>query len=128
MPHENYQDDDAEMAIVGILNLQVIVAPEGDSWIAQAIELDYVAAGDNPEDAKQRFESGLCETIQENFKIYGHLNNMLESRAPAEHWWDLVKSTGQTRWRYNQVSLHTFVSPKPFFPFGEIKYLISEAA
>lgn len=121
------QLSDTAMALVGILNLQVVLAPDGDSWIAQAIEFDYAAAGDSPEDVKRRFQDGLVATIQEHFNIFGGPENLLETRPPADFWLDLVKSSGQ-KWRYTQVSLHEFVPAPHLFPFGKISYLIPEQA
>ena len=127
MPHDELAElADAKMAVVGIFSLQVVLAPEGDSWIAQAIELDYAAAGDSQEDVRRRFEDGLCATIQEHFKIFGDLDNFLQRRPPTEDWLELLKQKAEAQW-YSQVSVHRFVPPKQFFPFGEIKYYIPRA-
>ena len=50
--------------LVNVPNLQVVVAPEGDFWVAQALEIDYAAAGDSPDDAVTRFEAGLESTLK----------------------------------------------------------------
>lgn len=124
MPNEL---SETAMALVGILNLQVVLAPDGDAWIAQAIEFDYAAAGNDQEDVKKRFEDGLRATIQEHFNIFGGLENLLGSRPPTAFWLELVKSKGQSGWRFSQVSFHEFAPPNNYiFPFGEIKYFIPE--
>lgn len=115
--------DDTMMALVGILNLQVILAPEGNSWIAQAIEFDYAAGGDSVEDVKQRFEDGLHATIQEHFNMHGNLHHLLNSRAPSELWLDLLQAQSLQSERYSQVSLHRFVPPD-YFPFKGIQYFV----
>lgn len=109
-------------AIVGILSLQVILAPEDGCWIAQAVELDYSAAGDSQEDAKQRFEAGLCATIQEHFKRFGNLRRLLVP-APTEDWLGLVDTEAQSQWSI-LVSTHRFVPPN-LFPFKGITYLMA---
>lgn len=112
-------------ALVGIFNLQVILAPDGDSWIAQALELDYAAAGDNLEDAKRHFESGLLATLQEHFRIFGDLDKFLERKPARENLLSLMKIKAKAEY-YSQVSMHEYELPPEFgdvqFPFANIRY------
>ncbi len=112
-------------AIVKILGLQVVLAKQGKDWVAQGIELDYVAAGASQADVKKRFEDGLKETIQAHLDKFGHLKNFVAS-APAEVWMDLLKSKPESQ-RYTSVSIHNFTPPgEADFPFGSIQYLVPE--
>jgi hypothetical protein len=108
--------------VVGVLGLQVIIAPDGNQWVAQAIQIDYAAGGDSEEDAKLRFEMGLEATIHEHLKMFGHLDNLLVP-APAELWRPLFKK--KSLQRYNQVSVHHY-SPLTEscdqFPFGGLEF------
>lgn len=108
--------------VVGILNLQVILSEEGpNSWIAQAIEIDYAAGGTSQEDVKKRFEQGLCETLQANFQLLGNGEKFLHSKAPAADWLDLLR---QPSLKFSQVSAYSFIPPPnaEAFPFGKITY------
>jgi len=117
----------ASTAIVGVLNLQVILAQQGDFWVAQGVEIDYAAGGTTLEDVQKRFEGGLGQTIQEHLRLYGHLDRFLVS-APSEAWLDLVKDQEHSRWRYTQLSVHNFVPPEAegMLPFKGIEYVIAE--
>jgi predicted RNase H-like HicB family nuclease len=106
-------------AVVGILDLQVILAKEDGYWIAQAIELDYAAYGDTEDEAKRNFENGLRLTIQDHFDEFGDLDNMIRRQAPPELWRDLAIKGGSKGRMYSQVSIHPIDLP---IPFGQIKY------
>ncbi len=112
--------DESQKALVAILNLQVILAPDGGQWTAQAIEIDYAAGGTSEEDAKSRFESGLCATIHEHLARFGSLEHLL-TPAPQELWVDLASPQ-----RFSQLSFHRFTPQHLEFsalPFGGIAYL-----
>jgi hypothetical protein len=113
-----------QTAMVRIVGLQVVLAKQGKDWIAQGIELDYVAAGTSQGDVKKRFEDGLTETIQAHLDKFGHLKNLVAS-TPAEVWMDLLKSNPKSQ-TYTSVSIHTFTPPVSDFPFGSIRYLVPE--
>jgi len=126
VPHQKVDSNETLTALVGILNLQVILAPEGDTWIAQAIEFDYAAGGSSEEDVKQRFEDGLYATIQEHFRMFGHLDNLLDTKPPIEVWVDLVKAKELQAERFSQISIHRFMPPD-YFPFKQIRYFIPKS-
>ena len=46
--------------VVGIGNLRVAIETDGKFWTAQGLEIDYIAQGDDLEDAKKQFEDGLA--------------------------------------------------------------------
>ena len=87
----------AKTAIIGILGLQVVLAKQDSSWVAQGIELDYAAAGTSLDDVKKRFEDGLCETIQEHLDHFGNLDHLMVE-AKAAVWLDLLHSQPQSQY------------------------------
>jgi hypothetical protein len=102
---------------VGIWNLHVLVTNDDGSWFAQAAEIDYAAEGDSLNDVKQRFEEGLCATIHQHLKVYGHLDHMIQP-APREVWQELLKATAPTmQQEYSQVSFH-------LLRFTQVEYTI----
>ena len=111
-------------AIVKILNLQVILAKEGDSWVAQGIELDYAAAGTSQEDVKKSFQDGLYETIQAHLSRFGDLQQLIAKSADSAVWLGLVQNEPKSQ-RYSAVSVHEFNPPNSSgFPYGSIRFLI----
>lgn len=109
------------------LNLQVILAPEAGMWIAQAIEIDYAAAGESLDDAKERFEDGLAGTISENLKRFGNLDSLL-GPAPPKPWHELWKQNGKRLSSLSKTTLDDFAARSQlgdvtqFFPFDKIAY------
>jgi hypothetical protein len=68
--------------IVAIGDLHVLLVPDGDSWIAQGIEIDYIAQGDTPEQAKEYFEHGFTKTIALYLKDDGDITGFLRWAPP----------------------------------------------
>ena len=106
-------------ATVGILDLQVVLAKDGDGWVAQGIELDYAACGSSKEDVKARFERGLGATIQAHLNHFGDIDRLIVPAAPP--WTQLLPAADQMR--YSHVSHHRFFPPVSF-PFGKIVYMV----
>lgn len=75
--------------LVGILNLHVVVVPDGNLWFAQGLEIDYASQGSSPKEARKQFTQGLYATIHEHLRIYGDIRNVLKA-APPVVWNDLV--------------------------------------
>ena len=114
--------------IVGIGDLRVVVAQEGNHWYAQGLEIDYVAQGPSIEDARENFETGLAATLHENLRILGTIQPMLVP-APVEVWKERF-SPGSGAKRYTHISvcrirsLDRLESALPHrLPFQAIKYL-----
>lgn len=107
-------------AIVGITNLHVILAQDGDGWIAQGIELDYAAGGESKEDVKARFEQGLIRSIQLHLDEFGDLDR-LNVPADISVWATLLPAHGTML--FNSVTFHEYEPPEAF-PFREISYMI----
>ena len=107
---------------VGIWNLHVIVTHDDGSWFAQAAEIDYAAQGESLDDVKTRFQDGLCATIHEHLKVYGHIDHFIQP-APADVWKEVLKAEPDHH-EYSQVSFHMV----PSLPFKGIEYILPKAA
>ena len=70
--------------------LQVVLAPDGDGWSAQAIEVDYAACGNNEADARNRFLTGLEATANLHIARHNNLSRLLKPTA-TEVWTSLLK-------------------------------------
>ena len=103
--HERH---DEKNAAASATTLQVIVAADGDGWVAQGIEIDYAAGGDNPADAMNRFAVGLEATAQASLSNHGNLTAFLRP-TKIEDWLPLIitsaAKTGEFRIRPKQVNL-----------------------
>lgn len=110
--------------IVGFGNLRVAIVPDGKYWIAQCLEIDYIAQGNSVADAKLQFENGLEATIQQHLRIFGNIQGMLVP-APPEVWKDAMNSKCLRR-RFSQISEHQVAIES--LPFQGIDYLEYSAA
>ncbi len=108
--------------VVGIGNLRVMLFNDDGSWFAQGLEIDYFAQGDSMEDARERFESGLCATFSEHLKTHGTIEGALRV-APQEVWQDLYANPALRS--YSKVSFH---APQFSNVFSGIQYLLENAA
>jgi hypothetical protein len=122
------KDSDGEHHAVAIWDLHVYIAPDGDGWFAQGLEIDYGVQGDSVEEAKRNFETGLERTIDVHLKVDGDINNLLVF-APQEIIQEALRNrlNGSIK-TYWQVSLHDIGSKTSSLPFDGISYLIAEAA
>ena len=125
-------EDGSRLVLLG--NLRVVLYQEDDQWIAQGLEIDYAAQGDDFESAKYEFQRGLSATLQENFRVFGHIASVLRP-APSEMWQRVLTPGAQLR-RHGQVSMRRperlaparhrkdIELPAAFpFPFSAIDYL-----
>lgn len=121
--HEASGPGKAVAAVVGIEDLRVVISNDEDCWVAQAIELDYCAAGESEIDVQERFEHGLRATIQCHLERYGDLKRFLKA-APLENWVDLLAEDGSSEQSFTQVSFHIFTRPtaQTKFPFRRIAF------
>lgn len=117
----------AEPAVVGIFDLQVLIARDGDdSWVAQGVEIDYAVCGMSLDDVRKRFELGLGKMIQAHFSHFGNLDRLLQP-APTDDWTSLMRSQPRAQeWLHTSVSVHEFVDAQRVndIPFARIKYAI----
>ena len=109
------------VALVGLFDLQVLIAPENDGWIAQGLEIDYAVGGASVEDAQTRFEEGLLATVHAHLEAFGDLSRFVRP-APLNMFRKLSGSAQE--WKYTCVSLHRLCLPDPdLFPFGHMRFV-----
>jgi hypothetical protein len=119
--------------VVEVKNLRVIIVKDDDVWFGQGLEIDYAVQGSSPSDVKKKFERGLCATIHENLKAFGHIENMLRL-APQDVWNDLFYNPSRKLAEYSSVSLHALSdkldtrNPQINLPFNEIRFAESQPA
>jgi hypothetical protein len=114
---------DADKHTVGILNLDVAIVPDGKSWYAQALQIDYGVQGVSMEDAKSQFEDGLRATIHHNIQMYGTISPLLKF-VPEEVWMELLQTAKSEHKTYSTVSFHEVMPDMLLadFPYETITY------
>lgn len=122
--------EDGEHHAVAILNLHVLIVPDGKFWFAQGLEVDYAVQGENIEDVKQQFQTGFKATIHEHLKMFGNIDKMLKV-APSEVWHEYL-TTPKAQNIYTHASIHE-VLPEPQLiasqlQFEQIEYIVPKAA
>lgn len=70
-------------AVGAELNVLIYQGLDG-GFIAQGIEIDYVASGNTEEEVRDRFADGFCRTILAYLKRERPLDGLFKSQAPAE--------------------------------------------
>lgn len=61
----------------GKIPLTVILTTGNNCWVAQGVQIDYVAYGETIDEAKINFEKGLMRTFEECSKSHGAINKFL---------------------------------------------------
>jgi len=117
--------DDGSKELVGIGNVRVIIVPDGNSFFAQGLEIDYAAQGSTVARTKENFEKGFRATIQQHLEIYGNLKHFLVP-APLPVWQEMLPETAAEHNRYSHVSVHKIEVAA--LPYDGIRYLVAEAA
>lgn len=110
--------------IVGIGHLRVLLVAEGEHWHAQGLEIDYMAQGSTIDEAKVNFETGFLVTIEENLRVHGSIEPLLNV-APPEVWKDLLDPSARLK-IFNQLTVHErddMAGFKGLLPFQAINYL-----
>lgn len=103
----------------GGLTLQVIVAEDGGAYSAQALELDYAAAGDSVDDAVARFRAGLRATLKA-----GADPDKLQRNALGTAWRDLA-GTAQVRVERHEPASAALGEEAVKLPFRSIAYAVA---
>jgi len=116
---------DGEHHAVLVLNLHVMIVPDGKYWFAQGLEIDYAVQGQSVADAKKQFETGFKATIYQHLKVFGHINNMLRV-APNEVWREFWK-TPKSQKVYTHASMHEIVPGSKKYQF-DIEFQELQAA
>ena len=111
-------------SVVGTFHLRVLIKAEGVHWIAQGLDIDYLAQGKSLDDAKTQFEEGLMATIHEHLKVHGNIEKVLVP-APIEVWKEFFHASTNTnptimRKEFSQISVHSL-------PFRGIDYIAAAA-
>jgi len=122
--------------VVGIGNLRVVLVQDDDAWFAQGLEIDYAVQGSSVDDAKKKFEQGLCATIHENLKAYGNIERILRV-APPQVWNELFYNSSRQLKAYSSVSFHDISESMKrlcsgvaqiMLPFDSIRFVESRPA
>lgn len=108
--------------VVGLGNIRVIIVPDGSSFFAQGLEIDFASQGATVDQAKKNFEASLHSTIEQHLKIYGHINMLLQP-APASVWRELIADKVAMPNTFWHVSEHT-IEPQAALPYEGIKYFV----
>jgi hypothetical protein len=108
---------------VALRHIRVIIVPDGPSWFAQGVDIDYASQGESVDAAKANFENGLRATIDQHLNIYGTIRGILEPAA-LEILGNLVTESSAQFERYSQVSAHEIHES---LPYAQINYLVDQA-
>lgn len=121
--------DTRDTSVVAIGNLRVLITKEDDSWVAQGLEIDYAAYAPTIAEVKERFESGLAQTIHAHLRVHRTLEHLISDVAPPEVWRDYVADEHTLhRFEHSQVSLFEVQRRLPFkgiaakLPYANIDY------
>ncbi|HME11013.1 MAG TPA: hypothetical protein VKG25_28420 [Bryobacteraceae bacterium] len=116
---------------VAIWNLSVLIVPDGESWFAQGLEINYGAQGSTPEDAQENFQQGLLATVRLHLKVHKNIERILKF-APSS----ILKEAAQNKSsikQFAQVSFHEILAENECdvqlaIPFDGINYRVLKAA
>ena len=113
---------------VAIWNLSVLIKPDEQFWFAQALEINYGAQGDTPEEAKENFQRGLLATIDLHLRVYGHIKKLLKF-APTRVLQEAAKQKFSIR-QFMHVSFHDITTEEVQreLPFNGIDYRVMRQA
>ena len=90
--------------VVMIDKLRVALVRDGETWVAQGLEIDYAAEGNTIDDAKAQFGRGLMLTLRENIRIFGGIEHVLRPVPPDI--WHVFMASNVLRQTHSQVSAH----------------------
>ncbi|MGA3026969.1 MAG: hypothetical protein ABSF98_19605 [Bryobacteraceae bacterium] len=120
--------ESGELHAVAIWNLHVLLIPSGSNWVAQGVEIDYVAQGDSIEGAKHNFEHGLESSIDLNIRMYGNIEGLL-TFGPDEVLREAVLHRGTQYKVYSQLTAHDMSERyRQVLPFNNVVFLKKDAA
>lgn len=72
-------------AVAAHLRVLIVPAAEG-GFVAQGLEVDYVATGATVEDAQHRFAEGFLRTVRSIIRRNSRLDSLFKSKAPRSAW------------------------------------------
>ena len=103
--------------LVGLGNLRVPIERDGSLWVAQGLEVDYLALGHTVAEAEKHFEDGLAATVGEHLLVHGNLDHLLAPAPPAV-WRSFLKNAH----RYSPIGFRALPGRSGALPFGGIAY------
>lgn len=116
--------EEAESRVAGMLDLRVVIVPDGSAWFAQGLEIDYAVQGETLDDAKSKFQSGLAATVNQHQKVFGTIKGVL--RVAPQDAWDLMYSALPRSLTYLQLTeLQIPKGSDPVLPFRGIQFIES---
>jgi len=72
-------------AVAAHLRVLIVPAAKG-GFVAQGLEVDYVATGATVEDAQHRFAEGFLRTMRSIIRRDSRLDSLFKSKAPRGAW------------------------------------------
>ena len=86
------------------MTLQVIVAPDGDGWVAQGLEVDYAAGGASVSETKEHFMTGLRAAAEARLERTGTLAQLNQPARPKT-WLPLMTCSAGTRLNIERTAM-----------------------
>lgn len=110
--------------------LWVLITPaDAGGYVAQGLQIDYVATADTLDEVKDRFAQGLLKTIESLIRRNRPLSALFKSKTPPEAWQAYMDSTRQDHLVCGTVvDLRQKLPAGSNFPFSALEYCESSEA
>lgn len=104
--------------------LRVLITPaDAGGFVAQGLEIDYVATGETVVEAQDHFARGLCLTIESLIRRNRPLSALFKNRTPPEAWQAFMDSeTKDMLTCATVVDLRPKLPKNSSFPFDVLAY------
>ena len=104
--------------------LRVLITPaSAGGFVAQGLDIDYVATGDTVDEAQDHFARGLCMTIESLIRRNRPLSALFKSKTPPEAWQTFMDSeTKDMLTCATVVNLRSKLPKNSSFPFDVLAY------
>lgn len=105
-------------------SLRVLISPaDAGGFVAQGLDIDYVATGETVEEVKQRFAEGLIRTIESLIRRKRSLSALFKSKTPQEAWQAYIdRGEGDELLCGTYVDLRAKLPAEARFPFAGLEY------
>ncbi len=80
-----HERDGDHSRVVAELRVLVLPAAEG-GFVAQGLEIDYVATGVSEDEARERFAKGFVATVSAYLRLGRDLAGLFKSQTPGVYW------------------------------------------
>ena len=77
-------ESDGRQAVAAEMHVLVFPGIDG-GFVAQGIEIDYVASGQTEEEARDHFAEGFCRTVRSYLTKGRDLSGLFKTATPAEY-------------------------------------------